>query len=116
MEVLRWHGVRVERVDSPRRVRVEVFRPREVRESPRLFQKHRERTLVGSYVTGERELPKGTLLVPARQPLGRLAAQLLEAVSEDSLATWNFFDEDLFPDRDGNYPDYPVLRVLAQIR
>ena len=37
----------------------------------------------------------GALLVRARQRLARVAAQLLEANSEDSLATWNYFDDQI---------------------
>ena len=37
-------------------------------------------------VLAETDLPKGTLWVPARQRLGRLAAQLLEPESEDFYA------------------------------
>ena len=56
-------------------------------------------------------LPEGTFIVKGAQPLARLAAQLLEAESEDSLATWNFFDKELTPSPDGKLPDYPVLRL-----
>jgi len=53
-------------------------------------------------------LPAGTLLVHARARLGRVAAQLLEPRSEDSLVTWNFLDQVLGETGEA----FPVLRVL----
>ena len=42
-----------------------------------------------------RLVPAGTLVVRTAQPLGNLAVMLLEPRSEDGLATWNFFDDEL---------------------
>ena len=47
-------------------------------------------------------------MVRCAQPLGTLAAYLLEPQSEDGLCAWNFFDEGL---KQG--ADYPVLRLPA---
>jgi hypothetical protein len=52
-------------------------------------------------------LPAGTAWIDARQPLARLAATLLEPVSEDSLSTWNFFEAT-------TGDAYPVLRITAR--
>ena len=49
--------------------------------------------------------------MPARQPLARLAAQLLEPQSEDSLSTWNFFEHATRAAADGVPGAYPVLRI-----
>ena len=53
-------------------------------------------------------IPSGTILVRTAQPLGSLAAYLLEPQSADGLATWNYFDEELKEGR-----DFPVCRVLG---
>ena len=52
-------------------------------------------------------LAVGDLVIRSRQPYGRVAAQLLEAQSEDSLATWNFFDAQI----EGDSRVYPVIRL-----
>ncbi|MHC5064881.1 MAG: hypothetical protein ACYTG5_13010, partial [Planctomycetota bacterium] len=51
-------------------------------------------------------VPAGTVLVRTAQPLGTLAAFLLEPECEDGLAAWNFFDEGLSAGS-----DFPVLRL-----
>lgn len=86
-EVEETHVVRVNRAGNPfqgvRLVRVEEIR---VRRTKRL-------------ITAD------FMIVPVPQPLGRLAAYLLEAQAEDGLAAWDFFGEDLAPGQ-----TYPVLR------
>ncbi|MEE9125772.1 MAG: M14 family metallopeptidase [Planctomycetota bacterium] len=113
LAALQAHGVRFWKLEEPRRVIAEVFQPTSVRKSRRVFQKHYEVRIQGSYQKQEIELGAGTVWVPARQRLGRLAAQALEAVSEDSLATWNYFDGQLQEIEYGSYPAYPVVRVLG---
>ena len=44
---------------------------------------------------GTRRFPAGTVEVRTAQPLGSLAAYLLEPQAEDGLAAWNFFDRHL---------------------
>jgi hypothetical protein len=64
--------------------------------------------LVGAWAAAApAELPAGTLLVRADQRLARLAAQLLEPESEDSLSSWNFFEA-----ATGDH--YPVLRLTER--
>jgi hypothetical protein len=58
-----------------------------------------------------REIPAGTVIVRAAQPLGRLAALLLEPQSIDGLAAWNFFDDVI---EEGG--EYPVLRLSEEKR
>lgn len=70
-------------------------------------------TLQRLYVRAEAHagsLPADSYLVRTTQPLGKLAAYLLEPESEDGLAAWNFFDPDLSEEA-----RYPVIRVLAEI-
>lgn len=113
LDVLQAHGVEYRKLTQTRRVVAEVFQPTEVRKRRRVFQKHFQVRISGSYTKQEVELEAGTVWVSGRQRLARLAAQDLEAVSEDSLATWNCLDEQLRAKQDGGYPPYPVLRVLA---
>ncbi|MHC4512123.1 MAG: M14 family metallopeptidase [Planctomycetota bacterium] len=113
LTALQAQGVRFQKLKEPRQVMAEVFLPTEVRKSRRVFQKSYQVRIAGKYEKQEVELPAGTVWVPGQQRLARLAAQDLEAVSEDSLATWNYFDEQLQKKADGSYGRYPVVRVLA---
>ena len=53
-----------------------------------------------------RVLQPGTVIVPTAQPLGTLAAYMLEPRASDGLVTWNFLD----PHMTVGLP-YPVLRI-----
>lgn len=55
------------------------------------------------------DLPVGGFLVPTDQPLGLLAAYLLEPAGEDGVVTWNMLDRELRP-----RGDYPIRRVRVR--
>ena len=52
------------------------------------------------------ELEAGTVVVPVRQPLGRLIVLMLEPRSDDGFFTWNLLDEAL-----EGADTYPIARV-----
>jgi hypothetical protein len=87
-EVEETHVVRVNRANNPFQG-VRLLRVEEITVS-----RVKNRSITADFV-----------IVPVQQPLGRLAAYLLEAQAEDGLAAWDFFGEDLAPGR-----TYPVLR------
>lgn len=87
-ELLRQHGIRLERVDTPVRVTAEVFTIDSVVRAQRPFQAHHETRLEGQWSPAERELPPGWLRVRMDQPLARLAVHLLEPESDDGVVTW----------------------------
>ena len=108
LSVLAAHGVRVERLAQARTAMASEFEVTKKRKPKRPFQGHQELQLEGTYgQPTERLLPAGTAWIDARQPLARLAATLLEPVSEDSLSTWNFFEAT-------TGDAYPVLRATAR--
>jgi len=87
-ERLAGHGLRVERLASPARLEVESTRLTEPRYAPTSYQ---GRTRVEATVVRgleSRDLPAGTVWVPADQPDFELAAQLLEPEAPDSLLRW----------------------------
>ena len=114
MELLKEHGILFERLAKARKAGVEIFRPDLLQKEKREFQGHHELRLRGSYVEGQKTLPKGSVFVPAQQALARLAAMLLEPLAEDSLFTWNFFDAALETTKEGG--EFPVLRVLSWLK
>ena len=56
------------------------------------------------------ELPRGAFVIASQQPLGLLAAILLEPESDDGLTTWNLLDTALTVGA-----PHPVQRVLAPL-
>lgn len=116
-DALRLHGLLLRQLTQPADVLVQAFTPSEVRRARRPFQGHHELGLRGEWgATTTASLPAGTWIVTTRQPLGRVAAQLLEPLSEDSLSTWNVFEERTSATV-GDVPGtYPVLRLAEEPR
>lgn len=105
---LRAHGLTMRRTSADAEREVEVQGITAVKTASRQFQGHALVTLDAQTRRERTALPKGTLIIPTDQPLGRLAVYLLEPRSEDGLATWNFFDADAKMGA-----DFPVLRLPA---
>ncbi len=100
------HGMPLEVLTATRTVQAERFAVQKKKKPKRPFQGHQELVLEGTWEPATTfELPAGTVLVSAHQPLARLAATLLEPQSEDSLSSWNFFEAQ-------TDEHYPVLRVM----
>ncbi len=106
--LLTLHGIRTERVTSPRAVAAEAVVPGGIARSDRAMQGHEEKRLVN--VRRERRtlsLPPGSLIVPMDQPLARLAFHLLEPTSDDGVVNWNLLDDWVVEGK-----DVPIFRVL----
>jgi hypothetical protein len=91
-DLLRLHGLLVERLDVEWSDSVQVFGVKEEKWADRPFQGHKLLALSGDYAPPVvRTLPAGTYFVPTAQPLGRLAFSLLEPEGW-GLPRWNVFD------------------------
>jgi len=112
-EKLAQHGLAVERLTDAVTLEAESFRIKEIKGAERLYQGHRMNTAKGEYAVEKREFPKGTLLVRTAQPLGRLAAYLLEAESDDGLLVWNYFDKYVVSQWDRGTQTYPVYKIYV---
>jgi murein tripeptide amidase MpaA len=78
LDRLRLHGIAFETLTAPRTLRVPIAA-----------------TFV--HEPSEQTMPVGSVRVPADQPLGLLAAALLEPESQDSFLAWGFFPEIMAP-------------------
>ncbi len=107
-ETLQRHGIEVDELREGVELDVEVYRADRVVRGERLFQKHGLVTVEATARKEARLVPAGTVLVRTAQPLGTLAAYLLEPQAEDGLCAWNYFDAGL---KEG--ADFPVLRLPA---
>ncbi|MBC7349312.1 MAG: M14 family metallopeptidase [Candidatus Aminicenantes bacterium] len=106
------HGLLVETLTAEVSLEVEVFLPKELKAAERSFQGHHLNQLKGEYRKETRNFPAGTLLVRTAQPLGILAACLLEPESDDGLVVWNFFDRYLAGQWQRGFSELPVYRLL----
>ena len=101
------HGIEVEELTQPLTTEVHSFVIGKVTKAARSFQKHNEVKLAGEYKTETVTFPAGSILVRTAQPLGTLAAYLLEPESDDGLVTWNFLDAWLEAGK-----VYPVYKLM----
>ena len=91
---LRLHGVSVEPLAAARTLDVEMVRLVAPVIADHANEGHIELAVVAVTRTARREtFPAGSVRVPADQPLGELAAILLEAQSPESLLAWGEFPE-----------------------
>jgi hypothetical protein len=105
---LRLHGVQVQRVAADTEVSVERFIIDGYTRAPKPFQNRSEARLTGKHEPAKLSAQEGALLIPANQPLARLAFYLLEAESDDGLVTWNLIEAGLAPGA-----TYPIYRVVG---
>jgi hypothetical protein len=106
LDRLRRHGIQFQQLDAGRKIVAARFAVTAKKKPKRPYQGHQELVLDGQWQQpAPVELGKGAIVVTARQPLARLAAQLLEPQSEDSLSSWNFFES-------ATADFYPVLRLV----
>jgi hypothetical protein len=109
LEKLREHNLRLAPVEAPFEVPGETYRIEDLSsvDSPDVGDMKRLETVAACRAEpGPVRGVPGDILVPADQPLGTLAAYLLEPESDDGLVRWNFFDALLGPGA-----AYPVRRL-----
>lgn len=105
------HGIVVEKLDESLTCDVEAFEIKELKPAERLYQGHRTNQVSGEYKISTVEFPQGTLVVRMAQPLGNLAAYLLEPESDDGLLVWNFFDRHIVSQWGRGFQTYPVYKL-----
>jgi len=110
IEKLLQHGIAVEELTASLTAEVERFEIDGIKKAGRQFQGHTAITLTGKYKKESIEFPVGSIIVRAAQPLGTLAAYLLEPESDDGLTTWNFLDGYL---EQGKI--HPVARMMGDV-
>ncbi|MBN2489943.1 MAG: peptidase M14 [Planctomycetes bacterium] len=114
-EHLRRHGIRVYRLAHDGELEVEACRLEKLHRQERLYQ---GRTLQHAEVAVNREVRTfraGDHWVPLSQPLGRLAAELLEPRGRDGLLAWGFLDALLFEQWRGTPKEIPIYRTPAAV-
>ncbi len=92
-EILRQHGVKVERLQKAVRAVGEEFTVEQFDQNSRKFEGHNMAAISGTFSDKTREFTAGSYKVDLAQPLANLIFYLLEPESDDGLVAWNFFDE-----------------------
>jgi hypothetical protein len=87
------HGIRLERIDEERELDVEVYRVDGAELATEPFEGHVRVTAKPVAERRRQGFPAGSVRVGMDQPLGLLAALLLEPASPDSFFQWGFFLE-----------------------
>jgi hypothetical protein len=111
IDKIRQHGIKVEALTSPLSATVSSFLVEAIDKAPKPFQNHNEVKLKGKYVDETVTLPAGTVVVRLAQPLGLLAAYLLEPESDDGLTDWNFLDPWLEVGKPA-----PVRKIMTNVK
>jgi hypothetical protein len=111
IEKVRQHGIAVDELTAPLTTDVASFVVDAITRRPQAFQGHNEVSLKGRYVSEKATLPAGTRVVILAQPLGLLAAYLLEPESDDGLTNWNFLDPWLEVGKPA-----PIRKVMTNVK
>lgn len=93
IELLRRHGVVVERLIEPWSGEVSRFQIASFKQASSAFQGHKLITLDGSFKRQKASWDAGSFLVRTAQPLGVLAFHILEPESIDGATAWGFLGE-----------------------
>ena len=88
----------------------ESFRIDSVRRSARRFEGHNTLTAEGQWTAGADSAGGYWYMVATTQPLGVLAAYLLEPGSEDGVVAWNLLDADMAAGS-----SYPIRRLRSPL-
>jgi hypothetical protein len=111
VELLRRHGIVVEKLLTDWKGPAEAFIIDEINSAHRSFQGHILKELKGHFDSTQIECPEGSYLVRTAQPLGILIFHLLEPESIDGVAAWGFLDPALRAKG-----RYPVHKCFDQVR
>lgn len=111
VELLRRHGIVVERLRADWKGTTEVFVIDEIVSADRPFQGHILKELKGHFESTQTVIEEGSYMVRTAQPLGILIFHLLEPESIDGVATWGFLDRVLRAKA-----RYPIQKCFEQVR
>lgn len=116
VDLLRLHGITVERLLEPVTLEVQAYTVSDVMHEPQYNHAAVTRIQVGDVVTRSREFPTGTYVVRTAQALGRLAAHMLEVETEDNVVYWNRMDAWVprpGSGRDDGPPLAPIYKLMT---
>lgn len=98
IERLKRHGIKMEIIEQPREITVEMYRIQDAKfqnddGKTQLFEGHMQVVAKTKVETHKQRFAKGSAFISTDQPLGDLAMLLLEPMSPDSYFSWGFFPQ-----------------------
>ena len=113
---LKAHGIRIEKLTEDVEIEVLRFKINELKGANSPNQGHYNTNIKGEYIAEKNHFAAGTIIIKTGQPLGNLAAYLLEPEADDGLLSWNFFDKYIVPQWGRNYFPYPAFKVMKKTK
>jgi hypothetical protein len=111
IEVLKTHGLKLQRTVEATTIEVESYRFSEVKWPASPFEGRFMPKFKAELITESRIFPLGSVVVPLDDELAKLAVNLLEPEAPDSLVSWGFFNA-IFEQKE--YGESYVLEGLAR--
>ncbi|HLA12228.1 MAG TPA: M14 family metallopeptidase [Pyrinomonadaceae bacterium] len=111
IDVLKAHGLELNRSVSAETVEVESYRFTDVTWASRPFEGRFLTSAKAELIRQKRTFPSGSVLVPLGQPGAKVAINLLEPEAPDSLLVWSFFSA-IFEEKE--YGEDYILEKLAR--
>lgn len=111
VELLRRHGIVVERLEKPWRGKAQAYRIKIAMAARSQFQGHRLVRMEGEFRDEQADAKAGDFLVRTSQPLGILIFNLLEPESLDGVISWEFLASPLFASS-----DLPIRKLFENPR
>lgn len=109
VRLLQRHGVAVGELVEEVRVSAEAHEIISAKRAETAYQQRQMAALETELIAETLDLRPGTFIIPTSQPLGKLAALLLEPGGEDGLGTWGLLGGELKPGG-----DFPAKRIPAE--
>ena len=110
VKTLRLHGIKVEEFRESIDLEVEAYQIQSLDAQVKPYQNHHLVSVEVKSRTLSERVGAFSVLVRANQPLGTLAAYLLEPHAEDGLTTWDQFDGEVQPGK-----VFPVSRLVKAV-
>jgi hypothetical protein len=92
-ERLRAHGIHFTTLTHEQALHAQTFRAVTTTFGPKPYESHQSLKVTGAWKNEDRTVPRGSLYVPADQPLRALVVELFEPLARDSLLQWGFFNQ-----------------------
>ncbi|HSB27625.1 MAG TPA: hypothetical protein VLE19_07215, partial [Pyrinomonadaceae bacterium] len=111
IEVIKAHGLQVTELTTNSRIEIQSYRFTNVTWPSSPFEGRHMPAFDVEVTTEQRDFLAGSVVLPMRQPLARLALNLLEPKAPDSFVRWGFFNA-VFEEKE--YAEHYVLEDLAR--
>jgi murein tripeptide amidase MpaA len=113
VEKAKLHGIKVEKLDSPRKLKVERFRFHDHKFAPYTFEGRTRVSFGHDSQIEEITVPAGSFFISCNQATLKLIVYLFEPKSDDSYLAWGFFNQ-IFEQKE-YYEDYVMERLAPDI-